>query len=169
MAAKTAGTWQAIDPVGINPDSTVGTTLLYPLGTRVKARDTGATAYGDGEFIYATGVASTVRGSVAIITGLNLTTLVVARSKGAVGVALGACVASNYGWYQVLGTGVADSTASISAAGVQMYSVNATPGRIDEAPIAGDAIIGMTSASTDDTNTVLVTMSYPAMADFDNA
>lgn len=168
MAAKTAGTWMALDRIGVNPDSTVGTTLLYPLGTRVKARDMGATAYGDAEFVYATGVASTIRGSVVIITGLYLTTLVVARSKGQVGVALGACVASNYGWYQVSGIGVADSTASISAAGVQMYSVNATPGRIDEAAIAGDAIIGMTSASTDDTNTVLVQMHYPAMADFDN-
>jgi hypothetical protein len=169
MAAKVAGTWMALDKIGMNPDSTVGTTLLYPLGTRVKARDMGSTAYGDGEFIYATGVASTVRGSVVIITGLYLTTLVVARSKGTVGVALGACVASNYGWYQIAGTGVADSTASISAAGVQMYSVNATPGRIDEAAIAGDAISGMTSASTDDTNTVLVTMNYPSMSDFDNA
>jgi hypothetical protein len=169
MAAKVAGTWQALGKVGINPDSTVGTTLLYPLGTRVKARDMGSTAYGDGEFVYCLGVASTIRGSVVIITSTYATTLVVARSKGFVGVALGANVASNYGWYQVSGVGVADSTASISAAGVQLYSVNATPGRVDEAAVAGDAIIGMTSASTDDTNTVLVNMSHPAMADFDNA
>lgn len=170
MAAKVAGTWMALDRIGINPDSTVGTTQLYPLGTRVKARDVGSTAYGDGEFIYCLGVASTVRGSVVIITSTYATTLVVARSKGGVGVALGANVANNYGWYQILGTAVADSTASISAAGVQVYAVNATPGRIDEAAIAGDAIVGMTTASTDDTNTVLVTMPvYAAMADFDNA
>lgn len=170
MAAKVAGDWKALDPAGINPDGTVGTTLLYPLGTRVKARDMGSTAYGDGEFVYATGVASTIRGSVVIITGLYLTTLVVARSKGAVGVALGACVASNYGWYQVQGVGVAASTAAISAAGVQLYSVNATPGIIDEAAVAGDAIAGMTSASTDDTATVLFSIPVGAsMADYDNA
>lgn len=169
MAAKTAGTWKSITQVGIGDMSLVGTTKLHELGTRVRARDVGSTGYGFGEFIYLTGVASTVRGSVVIYHGLYLTTLVLARSKGPVAVALGACVASNYGWYQIVGTGVADSTASISAANVAVYSVNATPGRIDEAAIAGDCIAGMTTASTDDTNTVLVTMNHPSMGDYDNA
>lgn len=159
----------ALDRIGINPDSTVGTTMLYPLGTRVRAKDTASTNYGEGEFIYCLGVASTVRGSVVVITSTYATTLVVARSKGPIGVALGANVASNYGWYQIAGTAVVDSTASISAAGVQAYSVNATPGRVDEAAIAGDAISGMTFASTDDTNTALATLLYPSMSDFDNA
>jgi hypothetical protein len=42
--------------------SDTSTTQLVPLGTRVKAIDKASTAYGEGEFIYLLGVASTVVG-----------------------------------------------------------------------------------------------------------
>lgn len=168
MAAKTAGTWVACGPVvGINPDSTVGTTQLYPLGFRVKARDMGSTAYGEGEFIYLQGVASTARGSVVLITDDWGTTLITARDKGAVAVALGANVASNYGWYQILGKGVA--ACDTVADGAACY-IDGTDGRIDDAAVAGDCVLGMRTSSADDTSTCLVTMSaYPTVGDFDNA
>lgn len=167
MAAKTAGTWMALNPAGINPDDTVGTTKLYPLGTRVKARDVGTTAYGDGEFIYLQGVGSTVRGSVVVITTGYTTALIAARTIGDLAVALGACVASNYGWYQVVGQGVAASDAGV-ADGAALY-IDGTSGRIDDTVVAGDAVQGMRAASTDDTNTCVVVMQYPKTGDFDNA
>lgn len=163
MAAKTAGTWQANDKIGINPTSTVGTTKLYPLGTRVKAKDMGSTEYGEGEFIYLEGCASTVRGSVVTINDNYLTVLVVADAHGAVGVALGACVASNYGWYQILGRGVATSETTI-VDGTQAY-IGGTAGHIDDAATAGDQIFGMIISSTTDTGTCVVNMTtYPCVA-----
>lgn len=168
MAAKTAGTWMATMPVGINPSDTVGTTLLYPLGTKVKARDVGTTAYGDGEFIYLEGVASTVRGSVVFITSALATTLVVARSCGTVAVALGAnAAASSYGWYQISGKGVAACDTTSDA--TPLY-IDGTAGRVDDAAVAGDQVIGMRAASADDTSTLVFSAPNGMyVADFDNA
>lgn len=163
MAAKTAGTWQVIDTIGVGDLTAFGTTQLWTLGKRVKARDMGSTDYGFGEFIYAEGCASTVRGSVVTINDNWLTALVVADAHGAVGVALAANVASNYGWYQVLGRGVASAETTI-VDGTQAY-VGSTAGFIDDAAVAGDQIIGMIISSTTDTATALVTMTtYPALA-----
>lgn len=164
MAAKTAGTWRVLSPVGMSADLTdFGTTLLFPLGTKVRAKDMGTTDYGFGEFMYLQGCASTVRGSVVTINDNWLTALVVADAKGGVGVALAANVASNYGWYQILGRGVATSETTI-VDGTQAY-VGATAGYIDDAATAGDQIIGMIISSTTDTGTCLMTMTtYPALA-----
>lgn len=167
MAAKSQGTWQALGKVGINPDGTVGTTQLYPLGFKIRARDVGTTAYGEGEFIYLQGVASTVAGSAVLITDTFGTSLLTARDKGAVALALGACVASNYGWYQIFGKGVA--ACDTVAANAACY-IDGTNGRVDDAAVAGDAILGMRTVTADDTSTCVVNMAtYPAVGDFDNA
>src|SRR5688572_15894710 len=129
MAAKTAGTWVVTEPMGVGDLSVTGTTQLHPLGTKCMAKDVGSTAYGLGEFVYLTGVTSTVRGSVVIITDTWGTALVAARSIGAVAVALSACDASTkYGWYQILGQGVA--ACDTVAANAPCY-VDGTSGRID--------------------------------------
>jgi hypothetical protein len=167
MAAKVQGTWMALGNTGISPDGTVGTTKLYPLGFRVKARDMGTTDYGEGEFIYLQGVANTAAGSVAVISTSYTTALVAARTIGPLAVALGANVANNYGWYQIAGKGVALCDAGVTD-GAALY-IDGTSGRIDDTVVAGDAVVGMRAASTDDTNTCLVVMNYPATADFDNA
>jgi hypothetical protein len=121
MAAKTAGAWAVTEPAGIEALTTFGTTQLHPLGRRCKAVDTGSTQYGPAEFVYAEGCASTVRGSVVTINDNYLTALVVADAHGGVGVALAANVASNYGWYQILGRGVASSETTI-VDGTQAYA-----------------------------------------------
>lgn len=163
MAAKTPGSWKVIDTIGVEDLTTFGTTALWPLGKRVKAKDMGSTDYGFGEFIYAQGIGSTVAGSVVTINDNWLTALVVADAHGAVGLALSACVVSNFGWYQILGRGVASAEATI-VDGTQAY-VGATAGFIDDAATAGDQIIGMIISSTTDTATALVTMTtYPSLA-----
>ena len=85
MAAKTAGTWQVDQEMGVGDLSVVGTTKLHELGKRVRARDVGTTAYGWGDFIYLQGVVSTVRGSVVLIKDDYTTSLIAARDAGAVG------------------------------------------------------------------------------------
>lgn len=168
MAAKTAGTWAVIEPMGFGNLTDVDTVKRVPLGTRCKARDVGSTAYGEAEFIYLAGVTSTARGSVVLITTAYTTALVAARTIGNLAVALAAVdAATKFGWYQVRGQGVALCDATI-ADGAALY-IDGTSGRIDDTAVAGDAVMGMRAASADDTNTIVVVMDYPKTGDFDNA
>lgn len=165
--AQTAGNWKVYDRIGVGDLTTFGTTKLHPLGTRVRARDVGATEYGEGEFIYLAGVGSTVRGSVVLITDDWGTTLVVARDKGGIAVALSANAAtSTYGWYQIRGKGVA--ACDTIADGAACY-IDGTAGRVDDSAVAGDCILGMRSSSADSDNQCIVTMACnPSVGDFDN-
>ncbi len=126
------------------------TTKLCNLGARVRAVDMATTAYGEAEFIYAIGVASTVVGSVALINSDSYqTSLAVANDKGQLGLAMSINVAGQYGWYQIAGKGVAD-VATGFADNATCY-LTATPGVIDDAAVTGDLIIGMKGASAIDT------------------
>ena len=122
-------------------------TIADTLGNCIKAVDTAATNYGVGEFVYAKGVASTVVGSAVI---LNMddwsTTLTVGSSFGAVGIAMSACVAGEFGWYQTSGKAVGKVAAGF-ANGLTAIFVTATAGQIDDAGAAGDRIKGIKSAS----------------------
>lgn len=168
MAAKTAGTWAVQHPIGVADLTTVDTTKQWALGQKCRAFDVGSTGYGFGEFMYLSGVTSCARGSVCLVTDAFGTSLLAARDKGAVAVALGAVDASTkYGWFQVLGQGVA--LCDTTAANAPLY-IDGTSGRVDDAAVAGDCILGMRSVSSDDTSTLVVCMgSYPAVGDFDNA
>lgn len=169
MAAKTAGDFQVLSPVGIGNLTDVDTTARFALGTRCTARDMGATGYGEGEFIYLAGATSVARGSVVTISSANVAVLIAARAIGSVAVALAAVdAATKYGWFQTMGKGVAlcDSTITDGAA---LY-IDGTSGRVDDTVVAGDAVMGMKAASTDDTNTVVVNMTSRCLVgDFDNA
>lgn len=167
MAAYTVNTYKPVDRVGLNQEiGTTSTTQYHPLGDRVKARDVSGTR-GEAEFIYLKGVGSTVAGSVVLIKDDWSTSLVAARDKGALALATAAIVASNYGWYQIKGQGMATSAAAV-AANAPLYIGGS--GIVDDAVVAGDQIIGMRSVTAQDTATVIVNMACnPATADFDNA
>lgn len=170
MAAKTAGTWKPIDMIGVASDlSAVDTTKVVPLGTRIRAKDVGSTAYGEGEFIYLAGVASTARGSLVTIDSAYTTSLLTAQDFGAVAVALAAVTAAtSFGWYQIRGTGVAACDSGVADAAL-LY-IDGTAGRCDDTAVAGDLIHGMTAVGTDDTNTVVVQMACnPFVGHTDNA
>jgi len=83
--------------------SETSTTKNYPLGTIIRAKDP---TYGEGEFIYLQGVASTIVGSVveyntSFATGLEATALLTPHPLA---VAMSINVAGpNYGWYQISG------------------------------------------------------------------
>lgn len=168
MAAKTAGTWAVTDRIGFGQLSDVDATARFAVGTRCKATDVGSTAYGPAEFIYLSGATSTVRGSVVLITDTYGTSLIAARAIGAVAVALAIVDASTkFGWYQILGKAVA--ACDTVAANAACY-IDGTSGRIDDAAVAGDAVLGMRTVTSDDTGTCVVNMAtYPAVGDFDNA
>ena len=118
-----------------------------PVGTIVTANDP---TYGAGEFIYLKGVASTAVGSVVVYNADDYSTsLATANDVGPVAVAMSACVASEYGWYQISGKGVAKVLAGFADNG-DCY-LTATAGSVDDADVAGDYIRGMKGASAIDT------------------
>lgn len=128
----------------------ISTTQLLPLGTRVKAFDVAATAYGEGEFIYLLGVASTALGSaVSFNQDDHSTALLAANAIAPVAFAMGANVASSYGWYQIYGKAVGKVLASF-ADNANCYST-ATAGSMDDAIVAGDRVQNCKGASAIDT------------------
>src|SRR3990172_7199765 len=104
---------------GAQPIANTETTQKHPLGTIVRGWDA---TYGEGEFIYLLGVASTAIGSVVTfdpITYLTTLSAVGGNIPRSIAVAMSANVASQYGWYQISGVALMSKAATISlAAGV---------------------------------------------------
>ena len=140
------------------------TTQLLPLGTRVKAVDTASTAYGEGEFIYLKGVASTAIGSCVLIHSDDFSTsLLAANDIGDVAFAMSANVASSFGWYQIYGKAIGKVLAGF-ADNANCYGT-ATAGSIDDAVVAGDRIKKCKGASAIDTGLAELEIAYPFVDD----
>lgn len=127
------------------PLTETSTVQRHPLGTRIRAVDP---VYGESEFIYLKGVASTVVGdAVAFDQKAGTTTRTVAATKGPIAVAMSANVANQYGWYCVAGA-VPVKVAGAVVAGSIPY-VTATAGSLDDAVAAGQAVLGALIISAD--------------------
>jgi|SRR5688572_10171713 len=150
--------------VGAQPITETSATQKHPLGTIVKGVDD---SYGEGEFIYGIGVASTIVGSVVFLSKDDGQTALAAAAggQGDLGLAMSVNLAAGYGWYQIYGKGVAKVLAAF-ADNAQCY-LTSTAGSIDDADVSGDLIIGMKGASAIDTPTTgfaEVELSYPVVA-----
>ena len=151
---------------GGQPIANTETTQKHPLGTIIRGVDP---TYGEGEFIYLLGVASTVVGDMNIY---NATTWQTVRTVGSthkntgapIGVAMAANVAAQYGWYQISGNAVIKKTAVAVTPQVAVM-LSATAGRLKVLTSAGFMIVGARSANlttvTSTTSTVVVTISRP--------
>ena len=114
-----------------------------PVGTIVTATDP---TYGAGEFIYLKGVASTGVGSwVTYNLDDGSTALLAANAIGPVAVAMGASIASTWGWYQISGKAVGKALASF-ADNANVYAT-ATAGSVDDAVVSGDRVKNAKGAS----------------------
>lgn len=158
-------TFQITNPViGTQPIADTDTVQRHALGTIVNAKDP---TYGAGEFIYLLGAANTVVGSVVVYNPDNFsTTLAVANAVGPIATAMSINVASQYGWYQIQGKGVAKVLA-LFVDDADCY-LTATAGSIDDADVAGDYIRGLKGASaidTPSTGLAEVEMWRPSVAD----
>ena len=133
--------------IGTQPIATTETVQKHPLGMIVHAVDP---VYGGGEFIYLSGVASTVLGSWVTYNPDDFsTTLLAANAIGPVGVAMSINVASQYGWYQISGKAIGKALVSF-ADNANVYGT-ATAGSVDDAIVAGDRVQGCKGASAVDT------------------
>jgi|TARA_R110000823_G_C15858893_1_gene492959 hypothetical protein len=133
--------------VGAQPIADTSTVQNHPLGTIVSAVDP---TLGAGEFIYLTGITSTVVGSwVTYAQSDNSTALLAANAIGMVATAMSINVASSYGWYQIGGKAVGKALAAFADNG-NVYAT-ATAGSIDDAIVAGDRVKLAKGASAVDT------------------
>lgn len=159
MAFTITDTVAGTQPIANNSD-----TQKHPLGTIVRAKDP---TYGEGEFIYLSGVASTAVGSwVTVHEDGFTTTLLAANDIGQVAIAMSACVAGEYGWYQISGKGVGKALASYADNGL-VYATS-TAGSIDDAVVAGDRVkqaIGASAVGTPSTGLAEFEISRPFMDD----
>jgi phospholipase/lecithinase/hemolysin len=132
--------------LGLQGIALTDTTQNHALGTIVNAVDP---TYGEGEFIYLKGVASTVVGSVVDYDSY-LATTALAPATGGVGqvaVAMSANVANQYGWYQISGNAVVKAPNAMTV-GADVFMLAATPGSVDDAAVNGEQILNAKVAAT---------------------
>jgi hypothetical protein len=152
------------DPrIGTQPIANTEAAAYHPLGTIIRANDP---VYGDGEFIYLLGVASTIVGSVVTYDASTYQTVLCAVGGNiprAVAISMSANVASSYGWYQISGQAVVAKSCTISlvagvAVGVLTTGLIAATGSGKE--IQGAVVAAVASAATGRT-TVRVMIARP--------
>jgi len=151
--------------IGAQPIAVTDTTQNHAVGTIVRAVDP---TYGEGEFIYLKGVASTAVGSIVTYNTSSGTTALApvgTNKPQPVAVAMSANVASQYGWYQISGIAVVAKSATVSLAanvaiGVKTIGLVASTGSGKE--VQGALVAAVASAATGRT-TVQVVVNRPHM------
>lgn len=159
-----AASWKVRDLVGCQQIDETETTQAHKLGTIVRAtHDT----YGEGEFIYLLGVASTVVGSVVTYNASTWQTTLIpntANLAASVAVAMAANVAAQYGWYQISGLAVVKKT-NVSWEPQKAAFISGTAGRVMDTAASGKQILNAKSANltttTTTTSTIILEINRP--------
>lgn len=141
--------WKFIEQeIGLQPITDIETTAQHPLGKIARAEDP---TYGHGEFIYLQGVASTGIGDIVeYTTGFQTGKASIAVTMAEpLAVAMSACTASYYGWYQISGQ------ALVSTASATTFAADAAFGATSGEAVAaatglfvhGGQVVSSTNAS----------------------
>lgn len=133
--------------LGVQPIGDINTVAQHTPGTIVRAQDP---TYGTGEFVYLKGVASTVLGNLVIWDPVaNTTTLSPSTANLArpVAVAMAACTASYFGWYQFEGAAVIKKVGIAVSPNVAIYQ-SLTAGRVSSTASLGKQIEGARTINT---------------------
>lgn len=127
--------------LGAQPIHEASTVQRHAIGTVVLAKDT---TYGEGEFVYLLGVASTAQGDlVSYESDVGTTTRSLAgggASAGPMAVAASDCTTGLYGWYQI--TGSAPVKAATVSDNTVLY-LTATAGQVDDLASSGEMVDGL--------------------------
>lgn len=161
MAYPTVNFTPTTPLAGTQPINQTSTTKQHALGTRIRAVDP---TYGEGEFIYLAGVASTAAGDIVTydqkagttVRGVHAGT----GSNGPVAVAMAAAGAGSYGWYCISGS--CPVKAGTVAANARTY-MTGTAAQVDDAVVAGDAIDGMYIKAADSGGFATVQLDHPSV------
>lgn len=147
---------------GFQPIAVTDTVQNHALGTQVTANDP---TYGQGTFIYLKGIANTVVGSL-VDYDQTLGTTALAPATGGIGpvaVAMSANVASQYGWYQVVGA-AAVKCPNAAVVGAEVFMLAATPGSVDDAAVNGEQILNAkfsTTTGTPSSGLAIIQIAWP--------
>jgi hypothetical protein len=140
----------------------ISTTKKHALGTIVRAKDP---TLGVGEFIYLDVVASTIVGSIVryddnFQTALNTSALTDALPLA---IAMSACTASYYGWYQISGLAVAaKASATTMADGAGLASASGLAIAVStNVQIQGAVVRTVTTSSGAGATTVAIAINRP--------
>lgn len=99
--------------------------------------------YAGNEYIYAKGVAANVVGAWVSFGAAYLPTLAVADTQGMLGVSMAANTSTSaYSWYAVRGVISALCLVSFDGTNGAGVWLTSTAGSVDDADVAGDAVIG---------------------------
>lgn len=143
-------TWVPTTPeLGLQPITTTSTTQLHPIGKVIQAYDNTTSGYGNAEFMYLNGVASTVVGSLVTynqVTGVTALCPSTANLAQPLAVAMSANVAAQWGWYQIGGVATIKKTAVKINPNVALF-ISATTGRVFPTATTGKAVLGARSAN----------------------
>ncbi|MCX6010361.1 MAG: hypothetical protein NTW48_10120 [Chloroflexi bacterium] len=152
---------------GLQPIAVTNTTASSPLGYRVTAVDP---TYGQGEFVYLLGVASTAIGSIVTWNGNStgtptFQTALTSNTAGQarpIAVAMSANLGGSYGWYQVVGNAVAGTNGTLAAGPAAVYL--AAAGVLTSTQAAGTQVLGainVTATGTPAANLAVVEINNP--------
>lgn len=130
--------------LGWQPIGQSSATQKHAIGTVIKGVDP---TYGEGEFIYLLGVASTVVGSVVTYNGNSTGTPTgqtalapsTANLAQPLAVAMGANLAANYGWYQISGNMVMATNGTLAAGPAPIYLAGS--GQVTSSGAAGKQVL----------------------------
>jgi len=153
--------------LGVQPIAVSSAVKNHPIGTIVRADDP---TYGEGEFIYLLGVASTIVGSVVTYNGnssgtpTGQTTLAPSTANLAqpVAVAMSANLASNYGWYQIGGNAVCATNGTLAAGPGPVYLAGS--GQVTSTAANGKQVlnaVNVTATGTPAANQAVVEINRP--------
>lgn len=151
----------------MQPIANTETTAKHQLGSRLKAVDP---VYGEGEFLYLKGVASTVVGSLVTWDGASSGTPTyqtvlcpsTANLAQPVAVAMSANVAGQFGWYQISGAAVIATNGTLAAGPGPVYI--GTAGTVTSTAAAGKQILNArndTATGTPAANQAVVQIERP--------
>lgn len=160
-------TYQVREIIGQQPIEVSSATKQHPLGTVVRAWDP---VYGEGEFIYLLGVASTVVGSVVTFNGASsgTPTYQTALAPSTAGlaqplaVAMAANLAGYYGWYQISGHAVVATNGTLAAGPGPVYLAGS--GQVTSTQANGKQVLNArndTATGTPEANQAVVSINRP--------
>lgn len=127
--------------IGHQPIADTSTTQQHPLGTVLRAADP---TYGEGEFVYLKGVASTVVGSIVHYNTTSYQTALGYAGENVpspLAVSMSANVANQYGWYQISGIAIAAKSSAVSFAAKAKVAISSATG-LAVATLSGQEIMG---------------------------
>lgn len=130
----------AIAPGDLNE---VYSVAAVPVGTRMF--DTSGN-----QFIFLSGIGSTIVGSWVTYDELGVTTLLVANASGPVAIAMSASIASKWGWYCIFGSILANISANTADNAILGFET--TSGYAGDGRAAGDLAYGTISRSSTGAN-----------------